>query len=1467
LSTVKRALLEIRELRERLTNLEEQRTEPIAIVGMGLRFPGGVADPESFWRMLCDGVDAIGEVPAERWNLSEYYDSDPDAPGKMSTRFGGFLSDVAGFDAAFFRISPREAMSTDPQQRMLLETAWEALEHGGIAPDRLFNSRTGVYVGIGNSDYFRMLMGDSASIDTYTTTGNALSIAAGRLSYTLGLRGPSLAVDTACSASLVAIHLAVQSLRNRECDLAIAGGVNLILTPELTINFSKAAMMAPDGRCKAFDAAADGYVRSEGCGIVALKRLSSALADKNIIYALVRGSAVNQDGRSSGLTAPNGPAQEAVIVEALADAGVTPSAVGYVEAHGTGTPLGDPIEMRAIGAALCRERSHEHPLQVGSVKTNLGHLEAAAGIAGLIKVALMLRHGQIPPHLHLSELNPHIAAEHLPMSIPAALVPWLGQGPRIGGVSSFGLSGTNAHVVLEQAPEPPAESPGAVRPRHLLPLSAKSEPAVRALAERYASYLAANPHASAADVCYTAGAGRAHFSHRVAIRGADAPALARGIEGFLYGRDNENVMSGDASNGPPEVVFLFTGHGSHYAGMGKRLYQTETAFRTALDRCADLLLPHLDRPLQDILFEERRDGVNHPLDRMDHAQPALFALQYALTEQWRSWGVLPAVVAGHSAGEYVAAVIAGVLSLEDGLNLIATRGRLMHALPPDGAMVAIFAAADVVARAVAPRAGEVGIAAVNGPETTVISGRRDAIEAVLCDLHLADDDLRRLDIPVAAHSPLVEPILDVFERAAGGVTLKPPQISLISSMTGAAIGSEITDARYWRRHLREPVRFADVFATLRAAGQNIFVEIGPQPTLLRLGQRCWPDDSGVWVPSLHRDVDDNDQMLASLGTLYVRGVDVNWDAIGESDSRRRLTLPTYPWQRERYWSPVASAASTLHASLDTRETWIKVTSAAREQAAQGPFDLVPASYPARWEALNRLAVAYIAQAVRELGLFLRPGERLNATDLEQLGIVPTYGALVQRWLGHLVRAGLLRQDADGAFTTGRPLVVPDIRELEREATVLLSDSPPLLEYVRRCGERLAAVLTGAESPLATLFPDGSYETVDYLYHTWPVARYFNAITRAVAATAASARSGRGRAFRAIEIGAGTGGTTAAVLTALPSRQTEYVFTDVSDFFRARAMERFAPYPFVRYGLLNIEKPVQEQGYAAQGFDLVIAANVLHATRDLDTALRHTLDLLMPGGLLVLYEVTDHPLWLDITTGLIEGWQRFGDRWRGGHPLLGAGRWAEALRENGFSDVTTLPGPGDPTAALGQHIVIARAGDRIAEGDRVADARPASVALGARPFAPADSTGSQLGEPESILDALTQALPAERRELLVDFARRAVARVLRAGDPGRLGRDQRLLDLGFDSLMAVELRNVLRQGLALEQKLPATLVFDHPTIAAIAGYLERVISPAPPAAAHPAPANDEISVDAAEIAAMTDEQVEKLLLKRLEGIRE
>ena len=1620
---------------------ERQPAEPIAVVGIGCRFPGGGDSPERFWEILRDGRDCIREVPAQRWAIDDYYDPDPDAPAAMSTRHGGFLDAVDGFDAAFFGVSPREALTMDPQQRLLLEVSWEALEHAGIAAERLAGSATGVYLGVCNGDHFqRVIQRGSDLIDAYLASGNAHSVTAGRIAYFLGLQGPALAIDTACSSSLVALHVACQSLRNGEVRLALAGGVNVMCSPETTIALTKAHMLAPDGRCKTFDAAADGFSRGEGCGVVVLKRLADALADGDRVLALVRGNATNQDGRSGGLTVPNGPAQEAVIRAALAQAGVEPADIDYVEAHGTGTSLGDPIEVRALAGALGAGRPADAPLLAGSVKTNIGHLESAAGIAGVIKVVMSLQHGLLPPHLHFREPSPRIAWHDYPVAVTAAGRPWSRSArPRRAGVSSFGFSGTNAHVVLEEAPaaatrQGEAVSQGAAdRPLHCYPLSARTPAALRQLARQHAEALAASRDApSFCDAAHTAAVGRSHLAERLAIAAASAAEAAAALQSHARGEPHPLLHRGVAEPGQPlEVVFLFTGQGAQYPGMGRALYDASPVFREVIDHCDAVLGRDADGwTLKSVLWPAAQAAT--PIHETAWTQPALFAVEYAMSQTWRSWGIEPAAVIGHSVGEYVAACVAGVFTLDEGLRLIAARGRLMQALPPGGAMAAVFTAHDEVARAIAGTAGELSIAAINAPDSVVVSGKAEAVDDLLQRLASRDVQGQRLLVSLAAHSALVEPALDAMQACAAAVTMKPPRIPVAWNLAGDVLAAnQAPDATYWRRHLREPVQFATGIEALHRDGYRAFLEVGPHPTLLALAQRSLPEEGTVLLASLRRGHDDWQEVMASLCQLHVHGARVDWVAFDRPYSRRRVALPTYPFERQSFWIPapsqqlprprrlrpaaglpgerlptalpifetvldagvigylaehrlngtvlvpggffleLAQAASRtitgslvplvegfviheplrldetpvmlqtqlqtapqtglqaapggeamtfsihgraagdegewrLHASgrlvagaaqilgsadgdparclsssdpaassLDAAESFgpacdggdfyrrladlgidlgprfrsvreirqrdgealvaVSLSPSCRDDPTvwthpallDGAFQAAGLAVPAAaddgdiyllsgvgaiqlaeplppsfqcharlrpaserrprewladvdlaapdgsslgrlrgvslrrarisqvtgpgaqprdpsrlqaliyrpvWEALqpadrlapalrapaefaaalrrefealsrwhglsvydtllpelDRLSTGFVVAALRELGFDERRERHFDAAgEAHRLGIAARHLRLFSRLLEILAEDGLLSRHGDN-FSVAAFADQPALPAGQLEALLeRFGDVDGELRMLRRCGQALGQVLRGQVEPLHLLFPGGAFDEARKLYVDSPYARTYNG-AMAAAIAAAIAQLPAGGRLRMLEIGAGTGGTTSFVLPLLPAGRVDYTFTDLSPLFLERATEQFGGYPFLSTALLDIEQDPAAQGFASAGFDIVIAANVLHATADLAAVLQHVRSLLAPQGLLFLLEGVAPERWVDLTFGLTEGWWRFADaELRGNYPLISRQRWLELLQDAGFCDAIALPESGEGRGQAQQALLAARA---------------------------------------------------------------------------------------------------------------------------------------------------------------------------------
>ncbi|MBW4687494.1 MAG: type I polyketide synthase [Komarekiella atlantica HA4396-MV6] len=814
--------------------------EPIAIIGIGCRFPGA-ENPESFWDLLRSGGDAITEVPSDRWDIDTFYDPNPGIPGKMSTRWGGFLNQVDQFDPGFFGILPRRAKLIDPQHRLVLEVAWEALEDAGVVPAKLAGSKTGVFIAISHNDYDRIICKDISRVNAHHGPSTYHCIAANRLSHLLDLRGPSMAVDTACSSSLVAVHLACQSLRTGESQMALVGGVSLILSPEETIASSHARVMAPDGRCKTFDASTNGYVRGEGCGVVVLKRLADAVRDKDNILAVIKGSAVNQNGLGNGLTAFNGPAQQAVIFQALENAEVAPAEISYVEVHGTGTPLGDPIEANALKTVLMRDRSLNQPCWIGSVKTNIGYLESACAMASLIKVVLSLKHQEIPAHLHLENLNPRISLAGTPISIPTECQPWsVDTAPRRAGISAFGFGGTNSHLILEEAPVLPTAVSDSKRPVHLLTLSAKSEKALRELATRYETYLQSHTEVALEDVCFTANVGRSHFPYRLAVVTQSTTQLREQLSAFVAGRETVGLASSQGQTPKSrKIAFLFNGQDSQYVNMGRQLYETQPVFRQTLDRCDEILRPYLEKSLLEVLYPVS-DKTLH-LTKNTYNQPALFALEYALAKLWQSWGIKPSSVTGYGVGEYVAACVAGVFSLEDGLKLITARAGLMH----------------------------IPLAQVAATIQSAVNG---------CNA-------------LATLPTTVKETRYTFKQIAQAVTYSTPNIDIVSSFTGKLVTDEIATPDYWFNHLQQSERFASG----SEQGSDIYLEIE------EVAQYGSSDNLELQLPGLCQAQSDWQQILESLRELYLLGASVDWSNFDRDYPYRRLQLPTYPFQRQRYW--------------------------------------------------------------------------------------------------------------------------------------------------------------------------------------------------------------------------------------------------------------------------------------------------------------------------------------------------------------------------------------------------------------------------------------------------------------------------------------------------------------------------------------------------------------------------------------
>jgi amino acid adenylation domain-containing protein len=1304
--------------------------DPVAVIGMACRMPGAAGDLEAFWELLSQGADPVIEVPAERWPAADYYDPSPGAPGRGVSRWGGFIAsqDLRTFDAKHFRMTPREASALDPQQRLLLEVTWEALENAGLAPAALKGRRVGVYVGICTDDYKNAnLYREVETLDTYAGAGSLACTASGRLSYFFGWEGPNFAIDTACSSSLVALHVACQALRAGECDYSVVGGVNAMLTPQLHVFLSKAGILSPTGRCHVFDAAADGYVRAEGCGMLVLQREPDALAAGRRVRARVLGTALNQDGASSSFSTPNGAAQRDLLRLAWAQAGVGAADLGYLEAHGTGTAVGDPIELEALAEALGSGRTPDDPLAVGSVKSNLGHLEAAAGVAAFIKVVLALEHGALPGNLHLREPNPRLDWQHLPLRVVDRTQPWPARGGRrIAGISSFGFSGTNAHAVLEGAPGP---APGApARATQVLCLAAPDQASLRHLAQRTARRGAALDAAAFADLACATHAARAGLASRVAAAGTPAEVAAELQRWAGAPADSACTFAGEGAAGP--LVFAFTGQGCQSPGMAAALYRTEPVFRAVIDRCEAHLQATAGRGIRALLLDALADAAT--LAAGENAQPAIYAVQCALVELLASWGLRPDRVVGHSVGEFAAGYAAGVLTLEAGLALVARRGALMAAAPGGGAMAAVAVDEATARRALGAEAAQVAVAAVNGPRAVVLSGPPQALNACLARLGAPGARARMLKVSHAFHSPAMAGAAQAF--AAG----EPPaqaaaRMPWISTVDGRDLAQQPPDMAYWGRQIAEPVRFDAALQALEAAGCSTFLEIGPAAVLALLGR----DRAGAarhrWIATQDRSVPGDVAIARALAALAALGHTPDWAAWDDPAGRRPADLPAYPFQRKLHWrAPAlprvapANGASARHAR---------------------PYD---------W--LNRYALARLERA-------------LAAID-----------AVQPRWQRHLASCRALLAQAPPAQEEAR---------WAQERAAFVQAHPTLtgtLELVEDCIAHYPAIAAGRADPLTILFPQGRLDRVEAVYAHNEVQDARNAQLAALAAAwcAERAAAAPGTPLRIVEVGAGTGAATGAVLAALPAGiAVDYLFTDIGAAFLARARQRF---PGLRFAPLDIERPPQEQGLPAGSADLVIANNVLHATADIPLALAHVRALAAPGARLLLSEQTGLQPFIHLVFGLTEGWWRFRDALRAGgsSPLLPAQGWLAALQAAGFSP---QPLPDDDGA---DHQAIFVADVTIQEGPTMADARSAGAA-------------------QPALEAV--------RALVCELTGLAAA---------ELDIDASLMDLGVDSLMLMQLKTLLAARVGIEVEM-ADFYGDLDTVAKLAAAAPATAGAVAPAA--------------------------------------
>lgn len=1251
----------------------------IAIIGMAGRFPGA-KNIDEFWQNLQTGIESISVFTDEELLASGLDAATLNNPKFVKAR--AILEDVELFDASFFGFNPREAEITDPQHRLFLECAYIALENAGYDSEN-YKGSVGVYAGASLSTYLLNIYSNEDIIKFIDS--HQLAIAGDkdylttRVSYKLNLEGPSYSVQTACSTSLVAVHLASQSLLNGECDIALAGGVS--------INFSRGylykegGISSPDGHCRAFDAQAQGTVGGEGVGIVVLKRLDDALADGDTIHAVIKGSAVNNDGSFKvSYTAPRIDGQAKVIRTAQVVAEVEPETITYVEAHGTGTSLGDPIEIAALTQAFRATTEKKGFCAIGSVKTNIGHLDAAAGVTGLIKTVLALKHQQIPPSLHFQEPNPQIDFANSPFYVNTKLTEWTTNSiPRRAGVSSFGIGGTNAHVILEEAPV--AERQGEQgRKYHLLVVSAKTESALERATANLANHLQQHPELHLADVAHTLGVGRRAFEHRRMLVCQDMNDAVK----VLSTSDPQRVFTHYQQSGNRPLVFMFSGQGTQYVNMARDIYESEPTFTLVVDRCCELLQPHLGFDLRHILYpnETQNAKATEKLQQTSVAQPALFVIEYALAQLWMAWGIQPEAMIGHSIGEYVAATLAGVFSLEDALALVAIRGRLIQQLP-SGEMLSV----QLPEQEVQPLLNrELSLAASNGPSYCVVSGATEAINRLQQQLEAKNVACRKLHTSHAFHSHLMEPILQPFTEQLQKLQLHPPKIAFVSNVSGSWISvAQATDPKYWVKHLRQTVRFSEGITELLKTPERIFLEVGSGRTLSTFVKQHHKDQLVVLTSIRHPQEQQSDVafLLNSLGQLWLFGVKVDWSGFYANEQRHHIPLPTYPFERQRYWIEVQKQLR-LGGQSQPRPTATElikfIVEACRVQARVSSATLDEQTYLVNRQCLDRLCAAYINLALQRLGAFSNSNEQYSFEELcEQFQIIPRYRQLLCRFLDVLVEQGYLQQEQK-LFTNLVPCSTDSIKTLVEEVKVRCTDTLHILHIVQECGENLSSVLIGEKEPLELYFAvkDNNPEIAN---SELPLNTHLKAIVRASMEQVVKSLPPDVN-LRILEIGGGQGIATTELLPVLPSERTNYTFTDVGGLFLNQARQQFSAYPFVEYHFLDIEKPPTAQGFNSHSFDVVVAVNVLHVTRNMTKTLEHVRSLLAPGGFLLLWEITQPQLDFDITDGLLMNPLEDEGRSRG-NPFLSQEQWQDALRSHGFVAVEAV----SETEAFGEQILV------------------------------------------------------------------------------------------------------------------------------------------------------------------------------------
>jgi amino acid adenylation domain-containing protein len=1245
----------------------------IAVIGMSCRFPGA-NNLQEFWNNLKNGIESVTFFSDQE--LLESGINPSFLNDQRYVKAGCIIDDIDRFDNELFEYSPHEVEMIDPQQRFFLVCARECLEDAGYVSNS-YDGRIGVFGGMRLSSYYSEITAIFPWVGTtkgfQTLMGNDKDYLATRVSYKLNLKGPSVSVQTACSTSLVAVHLAVESLGNGECDMALAGGAAITIPQKQGYFYQEGMAFSSDGHCRAFEANGQGIIGGNGVGVVLLKPLKEALADRDNIYAVIKGTAVNNDGKAkAGFTAPSIEGQTEIIAEALAMADVKVEDITYIETHGTGTPLGDPIEIEALTRVFREETGKKGFCAIGSVKTNVGHLDSVAGICSFIKTVLALKHKQIPPALNFEKPNPKIHFKDTPFFVNTQLRNWKRAGSLLtAGVNSFGVGGTNVHVVLQEHQDRPGENENEDSSYHVLTMSAQNEKSLTEYAKKYREFFTENQEVRISDTCFTANTGREHFSHRLAITTDTVKKAAKMIDTFLEGEEVEGLAYGNPSpkNKEKKLVFLYTETGPQFFNMGAALYRTQPIFKREIDKCADILSKYMDKPLLEILYHVKA-GEETIINRTQYAQPGLFAVEYALTMMLQSWGIKPSAVMGHSLGEYTAACVAGVFSLEHGLKLVAARAHLMQKLTKKGTMAAVVADKDLVTQAISDYQGKVSIAAFNTPRLTVISGLTDCINKITRQLRNKKIEIMIPNVYSASHSPLIEPIISSYRETLHEITYHAPAIEVVSNVTGNFIkDNELQNPDYWCKHSREPVNFTESIKSLAENGYRFFLEIGPGQSLSQMSSLCVEAEQEYDFVSTLKNLEDWKNLLNAVGILYTRGFDIDWDKFHDRNSRNRVSIPTYPLARKRFWnqSPMELISKSPAKTASILEIVRKDLRAHFQDKEPGIKDRYDKGNP----LLAKLCGFYIGRALRSLGAFIQEDDAFSLEKfLFQTPVMPKYRQFLHWLLQGMVNAGFLDKD-NNEYKNLK--LIPD-EEFDRTFQVLkeiglLPGNDTVIKGIQQCGKNLGNILSGEEEITNVLYPDHSFEFLEELYRNTAFSTYYNDVIKAVI-NSISINTPQDTRIRILEVGGGAGDSAKDILPSLAKERFSYTFTGLFSSFLDGPKRDRGSYSLVRLETLDLLRDPGEQGFQENQFDIIIASHSLYMIPDTRKALKNLESLLAPQGIFLVREPGEYHLLYTMLFGSLIP-EIDDDELRGNHPFLSAAKWREILIENGFKDTFLL----------------------------------------------------------------------------------------------------------------------------------------------------------------------------------------------------